>query len=152
MQSTHAPSLFSLFPLTNGPNDQKALRSAYACIVCENWLHNGTAPNSKYIWPLSGCCTITMHMKILAREFRLPPPPTTRELKHQTIATHGAQPKARFHKFCFLRMSHGSHVSSRKARRHFSRPCRFATTLRISGHFCIRNTVSCSDKDKEKSP
>ena len=69
--------------------------------------------------------------------------------KHQTFATHGAQPKARFHKFRFLRMSHGRHVSSRKARKHFSRPCRFPTTLRISGHFYIRNMVSCSDQAKQ---
>ena len=51
-----------------------------------------------------------------------------------------------------LRMSHSREVLLQRAPRNFSRPCRFATTLRISGHFCIGNMVSFSDEDKEKSP
>lgn len=47
-------------------------------------------------------------------------------------------------------MSHGRHALSPRSPRYFSRPCRFATTLGISGHVCNGNMVSCSDKDKEK--
>ena len=72
-------------------------------------------------------------------------------LSTRSFTIHGAQPEVRLHKFFALHMSHGRHVLSQRAPRYFFRPCRFATILRISEHFCNGNTVSCSDKGKEKS-